>query len=467
MQEILPSIKQSWALFCKDRNHDFQCINVDLEDFKQYKNKLLVSDFIIVSAFNLRICNFLIALRKSLKIDTPFILYVHGMSSIYSWPLHFFGLSDILTSRDVFTCSSSRDLNLFKRSYLNSTQTLIPFGLDIPVQKSKNSNKSSTKRFVYIGRLSSQKNIHSLIFAFYLYKHKLAEDNFHLDIFGEEDGLGSPNMGIKDKDYTPYLKILTSKLGLDKFITFHGFVDRDKLFGEILPHEYIFINFSIHSDENFGMALLRGLSQGATAIVTNWGGHFDFSNHFPEQVRFIKVFDSDFGPVVDYHSIISNMEMTIKAFPATLPKQFNINNHHSFLKNALDASNDIGHPLQISSFSQITLQARNTFSSKSSGYDTKIFNNYNDPIAKEAFFSYGMEKSKLSPSSGEKAFLVPWVILSLENIQIENPHTGCFFLPRNVNDDKNIYINDCFGQMHSISKAEFDLLASQRLLIAI
>lgn len=442
-------------------------INIDQDNFSTFTALILESDYIVVSAFNTQVSNTLIKIRSHLSIDSPFLIYLHGMSSLLCWPFHHYGLSKILKTNDIFLSSAKKDLDLFSLTYENSTSKIIPFGLKSKINKSIRKTKPSVPQFAYVGRLSSQKNLHTLFFCFYLYKRMDNRKDFHLHIFGSEDNLGSPNMGLQEESYAAYLQKLTRDLKLDNEVTFHGFQPREKLYSEFVPQEYCFISLSIHSDENFGMALLSSLSQGAEAITTNWGGHLDFDEYFDNQLSTVDVLSSDFGPTINFEQallMINNYASKMTSHKSRLPERYDLKKQTSLLLHIINDAKAEGTPLKISALSKEVLDSRKKLNDSDNGM--KLFNDYTDKIVGILFRAYGMINShKKAPSLSRNATILPWVTITEDLIHIDNPHTGKLSRERVHLDKKNKVVKDIFDQEIDLSEEESNYLSLQRLLL--
>jgi len=67
--------------------------------------------------------------------------------------------------------------------------------------------------------------------------------------------------------------------------------------GQIIPviSNGVFISTSVHSDENFGLVAFRALNAGIPVILSEWGGHKDFSKYFTG-VEYISIYSSEKVP---------------------------------------------------------------------------------------------------------------------------------------------------------------------------
>jgi glycosyltransferase involved in cell wall biosynthesis len=176
--------------------------------------------------------------------------------------------------------------------------------------KIKNSSHSprDITPFVFIGRISIQKNLHTLLKC-YLQAHSQNPQLSPLYLYGSQDHLGYPNLGIKNSTYLNDLIKLVPSNVLNHKIFFKGFVEREVIQKEI-GSQHIFISTSLHSDENFGMAALRSLYIGAKAILTDWGGHQNFIKYYPQSIQYIDVKFNNGVLAIDEEQLIQSFTNT-------------------------------------------------------------------------------------------------------------------------------------------------------------
>lgn len=286
MQEVLPSIEKCWEQTAFEIKAESKIINVDLEPLRNFINYLFQCDAIIIIAFNETIARFMREVRATLNLPMPFVLHLYGHASLGLWPQNRFNVLSIMTSGDAFIGTCPGDIKCMKLTGENFLTFDIPYPY-FPIEIDSSKLIDDKIKFAYIGRISDQKNIDILIEAYYL----LSLENENLPaflIYGKEDYFGSPNMGIPSTDYLKYLKEQIQKYNLTEKIIFKGFQSREVIYGE-LGSKHIFLSASTHSDENFGMALLRSLSMGAIALVSHWGGHIPFKEKCPHKVWTVPV----------------------------------------------------------------------------------------------------------------------------------------------------------------------------------
>lgn len=292
MEEIIPMIEHSWKYLSEKSRYDFLLINADVSTPANHLPDFLSSDLIVVTCFNTKIAWFIKVLREKLNIDTRLFFYLHGLATISLWPLQRFGILSLLTSRDLFIGSCEGDLKSMALSFTNAETLKVPFTIINSPVVSKKCEESCP--FVFIGRISPQKNLDLLIKAYGHLDDSCKKDH-PLIFYGEEDHLGFPNIGIKENFYLEKLKTLVNELQLEKSVVFKGYVNRLKI-EEELGNNYIFVSPSTHSDENFGMAAFRALLSGVPCVLSAWGGHSEFRKEYSDQIYFIEPYLTPDGP---------------------------------------------------------------------------------------------------------------------------------------------------------------------------
>jgi hypothetical protein len=84
MQEVVPLIENQW-LAC-NKHFTVNIINCDELPLETLSKKLVNTDLIVFTVFNTSIAKAAVSTRKSLAIDAPWIIYLHGQATIGMWP---------------------------------------------------------------------------------------------------------------------------------------------------------------------------------------------------------------------------------------------------------------------------------------------------------------------------------------------------------------------------------------------
>ncbi len=300
MQEVFPAIEKCWL----ETDCETKVINIDHEPIRDHLKYIMTCDALIIIAFNETIARFIRHIRKTLEIEIPIILHLYGYATVGFWPLARFNVLECLTESDQFIGTCQGDLNCMAACLENAKTLNIPYPhVPYEFEKIKIDGK---KCFAYVGRISDQKNVDQLIDAYYLLKTRIKNvPPFY--IFGDEDKLGWPNFGKEATNCLEQIKLKIEHYQLESDVSLMGFMDREEIY-KILGTEHIFVSASTHSDENFGMAAMRSLSVGGKAVLTAWGGHYNFQTHHPDRVLLAKIILDGGRPRVDSHHLSYNME---------------------------------------------------------------------------------------------------------------------------------------------------------------
>lgn len=424
MQEIIPYIERSW-LDCATAERKVTILNIDELRLDQIIPLALAANHIVLTCFNHKISRIAGFIRCNLKVPINFVIYVHNMATIAFWPFRIWSGEKFFKENDVFISSCENDRNTVKAVLSGAQVVVSPFYLLGAEENYLNKPFSTISDVVYVGRISTQKNLHNLILAYALLKKKPALKIPKLSLFGKEDDLGSPNMNLKQTGYLNYLKQLVTDLRLTSDIIFLGHQERENINRFLIKNSCLTVSPSLHSDENFGMAILQSLVTGNRCLISDWGGHSDFQKHFGSRVKLLPVINSNWGPSLSAQSICDGL-VSILQNPTSVSRVEISEDYRT--ENLWNKVKD----LTALPFSGINLKftelADSIFRQKQKIYASspmQIFADYHDPLFHRiAAFYIGSDKT----SSAEKGGLVPWVTKSDLNYTIKDPHKGTFQL---------------------------------------
>lgn len=429
MQEILPHIQEVWNLIAKNIGGELIVKNVDELNPSAYLKDLLNSNLIIVPAFNARMAQNLVVIREYLGIKSPWVFYLHNQATIGLWPLFALGVGKYLQSNDLFIGTCSGDQRALLNSLKNSSYYQTFFATRDDSAFLPKIEPTKVNDIVYIGRVSPQKNLHSLMMAFKLLKSEKPELKLH--IYGGEDQLGSPNMQWKGEGYQKFLENLVQVEEI-KGVFFHGFTPREEIKDKLRNKKFILCTASLHSDENFGMAVLSGLELGAKAVLTNWGGHKNFLKAFPERVYGVPVYLSGKGPYIAIHELRDKLKLALEENTVLekTPSPFNLSSIVKSLENYLQEhylkrTFSEKKELEVLPLLFELLEKRKSFLKRDSTLVQKVFDSYQDPHAHKFFSAYGAACPKDVFNKGR---LVPWAYRGEEEVDVRDPHRGNFKL---------------------------------------
>ncbi|WP_034730648.1 glycosyltransferase family 4 protein [Bacteriovorax sp. Seq25_V] len=193
-----------------------------------------------------------------------------------------------------FLCASPKQVDLIKKFIIDSDENveLCPFAIDSNTYFHSEDLRKNTRHqlsiqddeivFCYTGRLSYQKNIHSLINYFYqVYRVFRLKCKFY--IIGEFDDLGAPFIGKHFPNSYYFNKIFDVYKDLPEIfrekLIFTGKLSSGEL-NKFYNASDLFVSFSVHNDEDFGMSPLEALATGTPCIITDWGGYSAFRSEY-------------------------------------------------------------------------------------------------------------------------------------------------------------------------------------------
>ncbi len=430
MEEIITWIEDSWKKWAAERSYECHFFMAEDTSLNQFVKAGIKSEFIVVTCFNSPISQVLKGFRGSLSIQTPWVYYLHGLASFGCWPLFNWGIGELINTHDLFIGSCSRDKKQFELIFKNIDCRIIPFSLDVK-KNIPQRNSSQIIRLAFIGRISSQKNLHTLLVAASQLKKK-----FELHFFGKPDDYGSPLVGRREKDYQVDLETLSQELKL-KNVFFHGFMKREEIERLMDSELWTFIAPSIHSDENFGMAAFRCLLNGHQVILSDWGGHADYPAHFPTQVKLLPVKSSDIGPYISVAELVNAIEASVNhsVGPSQMPDYYSersIHQHFDAIRKRMEERNNLkSAPLEVTTLLQKILTNRNSYLTKNEKSEgIQIFEDYRDELLQEFFRTYGMRH--LPESEKDNMVPVPWVTVTDDGYTVHDPHRGIFQLKKDA-----------------------------------
>lgn len=392
MQEIIPFIVDSWIDSAKE-DHQVSVIDIDTQTLSSFFQILMAADNIVLSCFTPRIFKIAAYARKELGLNSRFIIHLHNQATIACWPMRYWGSKNLFCSNDIFVSSCVRDAECLKITFPEAKTVVIPFSYKTSASSRKLALENHIP-FIFVGRISEQKNLHTLFSSLSILRKRMPSVSWSLDLIGKEDFLGSPNMGKKSIEYKKFLENLAIDLKIDQYIRFHGFQNREIIENMLGQKRWIFTVPSLHSDENFGMAAFQFLRNGHIACLSDWGGHADFKNQFPEQAFLVPVHRIDDGPFIDpleyaqcLEKGIQNYQNFKQAKPSYYEYESIVQKNYEIAKSKEDLSNM--DTLKISEIAD-TVYSRVPADLKDSTVPA-IFSSYQDPLAHRFFAAYGMK----------------------------------------------------------------------------
>jgi glycosyltransferase involved in cell wall biosynthesis len=226
-----------------------------------------------------------------------------------------------------FVVPSERQGDLVNKYLLNDKAHICPF----PVEKREFEFDEKLRKeerikwkvedkdtvFVYTGRLSRQKRIHTLISAFEAVA--LQNSDAHLYLFGQTDHLGDQFMNIWEKEGEYLIKLVRLHENLPEHVRsrihFMGNVKWQKLKAVYSGADY-FISLSVHNDEDYGMSIAEAQASGLPCLLSDWGGFGGFElKEYADAVKYIPVKLGKFNKLVSKQKTIELMKEALQMKP--------------------------------------------------------------------------------------------------------------------------------------------------------
>lgn len=276
-----------------------------------------------------------------------------------------------------FVVASERQKHLIDK-YLPSNLgcSVCPFPVDkhefhyVPalrnLQRKEWGLKDDDMAFVFTGRLSRQKRIHSLLNIFSKALEITKAENAHLFLFGAPDHIGDPFVAKWDSEGEYFRKINRIYRGLPKNVQerihFMGNVPNSEL-KSVYQAADMLVNLSVHNDEDYGMSVAEAQCSGLPAILTDWGGLAGFyHSELPEATQYIDVVIGSKNKLIDSKSAINAIVKTIqtdrftkrKELSEAAYKKFGVETAGEIVKNIL--SRDTAKFTELSPFFQQVLE---------------------------------------------------------------------------------------------------------------
>lgn len=288
---------------------------VNLSSNSNSIKKFLNAKFIVISKIT-RSTAFFIKQMKEFRPDLWFVFHGLESSSIYFANTCLYGLEPLLKENDLWIMSCEADEKLAQESWKNIQTTVIP--LAIPESQI---DSNSERDFLYIGRISVQKNLHEALLAVSLMQDEFRTNERKFKIFGYEDNLGVPHLKISGRGYLRLLKKLVKKLGIADIVIFGRFLNEEEINQEL--RSGILLSPSIHSDENFGLVAFRALSRGHKVILSAWGGHRDYEKYFTN-VYLVPVYETKNGLHLNPFELVQQMRKALHSQSRPVAKKYDL-----------------------------------------------------------------------------------------------------------------------------------------------
>lgn len=231
---------------------------------------------------------FLLPGAPFLKREREIPMVFHALGSMPKGGTGFFKYADRIQHEDVVLFSSRADVEIFRRAFGGFLRNfLVPFGVDCERFRPLSPEENRSVReglgippegplLLYAGRINVQKNLHTLLMLFR--KVVDGEPKCTLCIAGQEDETSLPEFGVDNRGYKKSLEDLIARYGLQGRVVMPGNLEEEVL-AALYSAADIFVNCTLHHDENFGFAQVEAMACGTPVVCSKWGGLKDTVVH--------------------------------------------------------------------------------------------------------------------------------------------------------------------------------------------
>ena len=203
-----------------------------------------------------------------------FIIPVYGNMTVEfaRWPL----LSEILKGNKLILLAAShrqcQQLALFVKG---ATIKKIPYPISsMHFQNLPDNPSDPLIHLVYAGRLMVQKNVFELMHGFLIAQRHNPQLRLH--IAGDFHDRGYHLHGI-EIDFEGFKSEFQRLVALSEgTILYHGFLGQEQILHLNASSDYV-VSMSCYHDEDFGISVAQSLAQGLRPILSDWGGHPEFT----------------------------------------------------------------------------------------------------------------------------------------------------------------------------------------------
>ena len=437
----LEAILSYWMNF----QDEFQSVAFTHSQSDRYRRHLTkqLKDVVFIGFYDEEINN--AKMIRSFLPDAKFHIYLLEQPSLlfYRWRKN--TEFNFLNIKDNLIINSLEDLELSKLIFENGHFQRCHFYSSSRFAINK-SERLDGPRLLYAGRISEQKGIHFLIWSLYLLSQK--QDCPIFEIVGSADDGGSPHLGIPSYEYLTFLHWLISKLGLEEKIIFREELEHRDLLKEFSQREIILVSASVHSDENFGLALSEGLMTGLSAVVSSWGGHRRLEKDFSGQVHSFAVHYNDKTFQLSPVDIASALEKALKNY-SRRKLNFNFPPHLEDLGDEQIQADPITETIFCKNFIEKKKSMR-SYQKSNQVFDVDL----DLGIVNSIRSIYG---AKYVPWTGNKVgtsyFVTPWVTFTNEKIFVDDPLIGRKVFLR-IGDRKRSAFDTIYSEMLLLSDEE-------------
>lgn len=192
-----------------------------------------------------------------------------------------------LRKGDVIWCTCTADQQIcdlfLDRPTGEPVVAVLPYGFDQKVFFPLNVDERKRLRTVwgfssddfvllYVGRITIEKNIHSLLTVLSELRH--AGLNPTLLVVGQFEDRPVRHFSLYPRNFESQVRQRVEELDLLARVRFIPWTDRRQL-NDLYNLADVFVNLSLLTGENFGLPVVESMSAGTPVVVTSWGGMKD------------------------------------------------------------------------------------------------------------------------------------------------------------------------------------------------
>ena len=233
-----------------------------------------------------RIDDQILRAREEIDHQPPVIGFLMGSMSRGAAEMALW--SRYLKSGDILVGNCDGDVEIAGKFFKNARIRKIPFAFDestfyaVDDERRRSIRaemgfKPEDKILLYSGRLTIEKNLHTLFRIFSVLQDLVP--NVHLVIAGEPWNVPFTALGIYPVSITATLLRLMDDLQINKSqVHLIGRKNTSQL-RDLYAIADLLVNLTLHHDENFGFAQVEAMACGTPVVGTSWGGLKDVIKH--------------------------------------------------------------------------------------------------------------------------------------------------------------------------------------------
>lgn len=242
---------------------------------RELVKELLLNSDVVLGAID----DMVLQVREGTGRYVPYVCFLNG--SMSRGAPNLITIHHLFKTTDVLVGNCTGDVDITNKFFTNALTRLLPFTVDEdfyrPLDeasrlalKTKLGFGAEEKILLYSGRLTLEKNVHTLLRVFSVLRSLVPESR--LVIVGAEYNDPFPEFGIFTVGIGRTLERTAARLGIpEDRVSFLGRKSLEDLRG-LYQVADVLVNMTLHHDENFGLSQIEALACGTPVVGTNWGG---------------------------------------------------------------------------------------------------------------------------------------------------------------------------------------------------